>query len=138
MAANPFASGPRDEPLERESAAGLLSRLLADVTALFRNEVALAKAEFAELTESAKAGIAAIVVAAIVLRAGLLALLAAAILGLAEVMAPWLAALIVGVVLAISGLLLIRSARQKLQPSKYLDRVRTSVRHDAEVIARRT
>lgn len=138
MAANPFASGPRDEPLERESAAGLLSRLLADVTALFRNEVALAKAEFVELTESAKVGIAAIVMAAVVLLAGLLTLLAAAILGLAEVMAPWLAALIVGVVLAITGLLLIRSARHKLQPSKYLDRVRTSVRHDAEVIARRT
>ncbi|MGH8185094.1 MAG: phage holin family protein, partial [Steroidobacteraceae bacterium] len=138
MSANQFASGPRDEPLERESAAGLLSRLLADVTALFRNEVALAKAELAELTESAKAGIAAIAMAGVVLLMGLLALLAAAILGLAEVMAPWLAALIVGVVLAVAGLLLLRSASQKLQPSKYLDRVRTAVRHDAEVIARRT
>lgn len=138
MSANQFASSPRAEPLERESAAGLLSRLLADVTALFRNEVALAKAEFAELTENAKAGIAAIAMAAVVLLAGLLALLAAAILGLAEVMAPWLAALIVGVVLALAGLLLIRTARQKLQPSRHLDRVRSAVRNDAEVIARRT
>jgi hypothetical protein len=138
MAANQFASGPRPEPLERESAAGLLSRLLGDVTALFRNEVALAKAEFAELTDSVKAGIAALAIAAVVLLTGLLALVAAAILGLAEVVAPWLAALIVGVALGVAGVLLVRSAKQKLQPTKYLDRVRASVRQDAEVIARRT
>lgn len=136
MAANQFVS--RDEPLERESATGLLSRLLSDFTALFRNEVALAKAELAELTDSAKAAVVAIAVAAVVLLGGLLALLAAAILALAEVLAPWLAALIVGIVLAIVGVLLIRSAGQKLKPSKHLDRVRESVRQDAEVIARRT
>lgn len=138
MAANQFASGPRDEPLERESAAGLLSRLLADITALFRNEVALAKAELAALTESAKAGIAAIAIAAAVLLGGLLALLAAAILALAEMMTPWLAAFGVGIVLATAGLLLIRGARQKLQPSRQLERVREAVRQDAEVIARKT
>jgi uncharacterized membrane protein YqjE len=137
MAAKQFATGPGGEPPERESAAGLLSRLLADVTALFRNEVALAKAEFAEITDNAKAGIAAIATAAVVLIAGLMALLAALILGLAEVMAPWLAALVVGVVLAITGLLLIRSARQKLKPANYLDRTRAAVRSDAQVIARR-
>jgi hypothetical protein len=136
MAANQFV--PRDEPLERESATGLLSRLLSDFTALFRNEVALAKAELAELTDSAKAAVAAIAVAAVVLLGGLLALLAAAILALAEVLAPWLAALIVGVVLAIAGVVLIRSAGQKLKSAKHLDRVRESVRQDAAVIVKRT
>jgi hypothetical protein len=138
MAANQFATGPRAEPLERESTAGLLSRLFADITALFRNEVAFAKAEFVELAESAKTGVVSIAVAAVVLLGGLLALLAAAILALSEMMAPWLAAFIVGAVLATTGLLLIRNARHKLNPSRHLDRVREAVRSDVEVIARRT
>lgn len=129
---------PDDSSLQRESAAGLLSRLLADFTALVRNEIALAKAEFSEAAGSAKAGFAALVIAAVVLLAGSLTLLAAAVLALAEIMEPWLAALIVGVALAIAGAVLLQSAKKKLQPSNLdMGRTRTAVRSDAEVLARR-
>jgi hypothetical protein len=128
-----------DSSLERESAAGLLSRLLGDFTALLRNEVALAKAEFSEAASTAKAGVAALAIAAVVLLAGTLTLLAAAVLALAEVMAPWAAALSVGAVLAIIGFVLLQSAKRKLQPSNLdMNRTRTAVRSDAEVLVRRT
>ena len=53
-------SGARSDPREQESTASLLSRLVDDATALMRNEVALAKAEFAESIASVKTGIAAL------------------------------------------------------------------------------
>jgi hypothetical protein len=125
--------------LERESAAGLLSRLLGDFTALVRNEVALAKAELSEAANSAKAGLAALAIAAALLLAGSLTLIAAIVLALAEVMEPWLAALIVGGVLALVGFVLLQGAKKKLQPSNLdMGRTRSAVRNDAEVLARRT
>lgn len=132
-------SGTVEPALERESAASLLSRLLSDFTALLRNEIALAKAELAEAATSAKLGLVGLAVAAALLLAGFLTLLAAIVLGLAEVMEPWLAALIVGVALTLVGVLLLQSAKKKFQPSNLdMSRTRTAVRSDAEVIARRT
>lgn|SRR5512138_2985425 len=127
------------EPLEHESAANLLSRLVSDLTALFRNELALAKAEFSNAATNVKAGIAGIAVGAAVLLAGALSLVAAAILGLAEVLDPWLAALVVGVALGVIGFVLLQSAKKKLEPSNLsMERTQHSLRRDAEVVARRT
>jgi len=128
-----------DSPLERESAGGLLSRLFGDFAALLRNEVALAKAELSESTTRAKAGIAALIGAVATLLAGTLVLLAAVILGLAKVMEPWLAALIVGVLITVVGGVLLVGARKKLLPPHIeIDRTRAAVRNDVDVLARRT
>ena len=97
--ATPAAAQPGHDPLERESTPGLLSRLFGDFTSLLRNEIALAKAELADSTDRAKAGLAALIGAVATLLAGSLVLVAAIVLGLAEVVEPWLAALIVGVVI---------------------------------------
>jgi hypothetical protein len=138
FAAHTAESAPASS-LERESTVSLLSRLLSDFTALVRNEVALAKAEFAEVAHSTKTGLAALAVAAALLLAGSLTLLAAIVLALAKVMEPWLAALTVGAALTIVGVLLLLSARKKLQPSNLdMSRTRTAVQSDAEVLARRT
>lgn len=132
-------SGPPPSGPERDSAANLVSRLLNDVTALFRNELALAKAEFAKAVSNAKLGAAGMAAAAAVLLAGALSLVAAAILGLAEVMEPWLAALIVGVALGVIGFLMVQASKKKLEPSALsLERTQHSLRRDAEVVARRT
>jgi hypothetical protein len=137
--AQPAPNGFPESPLERESTTGLLSRLFNDFTALLRNEVALAKAELAESTTRAKAGLAALIGAAATLLAGSLALFAAIILGLAEVMAPWLAALIVGVVVTGVGVALLIGAKKKLLPPHIeIDRTRAAVRSDVDVLARRT
>jgi len=125
--------------MEHESAATLLSRLVGDFAALVRNEVALAKAELSESSMRAKAGVVALIGAVSTLLAGSLALVAAIVLGLSKVMEPWLAALVVGVVITAVGLLLLLGARKKLVPPHVeIDRTRQAVRQDVEVLARRT
>lgn len=133
------AEFPHESELERQSATTLLGRLISAFTELVRNEVALAKAELSESSTRAKAGIAALLGAVSTLLAGSLALVAAIILGLAKVMEPWLAALIVGVVISVVGLFLLRGARKKLVPPHLeIERTRTAVRQDVEVLARRS
>jgi len=127
------------QPGEQESASNLLSRLVGDITALFRNELALAKAEFSKAATNAKLGVAGMAASAAVLLAGALSIVAAAILGLAEVMEPWLAALVVGVALGVIGFVMLQSAKKKLEPSALsMERTQQSLRRDAEVVARRT
>jgi hypothetical protein len=73
------------------------------------------------------------------LLAGGLALAAAIILALAKVVEPWLAALIVGLAITLVGALLLIGARKKLLPPHIeIDRTRTAVRNDVDVLARRT
>ena len=125
--------------MEHESAATLLSRLVGDFAALVRNEVALAKAELTESSTRAKAGVVALIGAVSTLLAGSLALVAAIVLGLAKVMEPWLAALLVGVAITVVGLMLLQGAKKKLVPPHLeIDRTRSAVRNDVEVLARRT
>ena len=136
--ATDFSSMSRP-PGEHESASNLLSRLVSDITALFRNELALAKAEFSKAATNAKLGVAGMAAGAAVLLAGALSIVAAAILGLAEVMEPWLAALVVGVALGVIGFVMLKSAKKKLEPSALsMERTQQSLRRDAEVVARRT
>ena len=125
--------------MEHESAATLLGRLVGDFASLVRNEAALARAELSESTTRAKAGVVALIGAVATLLAGSLALVAAIILGLSKVMEPWLAALIVGVAITAVGLFLLQGARKKLMPPHLeIERTRAAVRHDVEVLARRT
>jgi hypothetical protein len=125
---------PPDEPTS-----GLLSRLLNDSTALAKNEIALAKAEFSNSLTELKLGIASFATAGAVLLAGFLALLAAAIIALTNVMPWWAAALLAGVALSAVGLLLLVAAKRKLTGSAgELQRTQDSLHKDAAVVARRT
>jgi len=133
------APHPDTDPLDLQSTPGLLSRLFGDFTSLLRNEIALAKAELADSTDRAKAGLAALIGAVATLLAGALVLVAALILGLAEVMEPWLAALIVGVAITVIGIVLMVAAKKKLVPPHVeIDRTKAAVRSDVDVLARRT
>lgn len=133
------SSAFRSEPREPESAVSLVGRLIDDVTALLRHEIALAKAEFTEAVGSFKVGVNELAWGAALLLAGILALLAAGILALSQAMAPWLAALIVGAVSVLVGWLFLHAARKKLDPAALKpDRTRESLRRDAQVVARRT
>jgi hypothetical protein len=129
---------PRGEPRGPESAATLVGRLVDDVTALVRNEVALAKAEFGEAVGSIRIGMSEFAYGAGLLLAGILALAAAIVLALSEVIAPWLSALIVGSVLALAGYLLMHAARKRLSPAGLKpERTREAIRRDVQVVARR-
>ncbi len=128
-------NGMRARALDDESAPGLLGRLVDDITKLFRNELALARAETMEAAQRAKIGVGAVATGAGVLLLGALALVAAAILGLAEVMEPWLAALLVGVVLAVVGYVMVNSGKKRLEPSNFtLERTQESLRRDKDTV----
>ncbi|MDQ2788562.1 MAG: hypothetical protein DLM60_06850 [Pseudonocardiales bacterium] len=79
----------------------LVERLSAQVSALVRDELALATAEMKRKGAQAGVGIGIGGAGAVVALLGLGALVAAAVLGLATVLAAWLAALIIGVVLLV-------------------------------------
>jgi hypothetical protein len=76
--------------------------------------VALFKAELMEKLGLVGRGVGAIAVGAMIAFSGWLALVAAAILGLAIVLAPWLAALIVGLVLVMVGAGLLYFGKSRL------------------------
>lgn len=79
----------------------LMERLSAQVSALVRDEVALATAEMKRKGAQAGVGIGLGGLGAVVALLGLGALVAAAVLGLATVLAAWLAALVIGLVLLV-------------------------------------
>jgi hypothetical protein len=87
-----------DEDTANATTLGLLKTLMEDLTTLFRQEMALARVEISAALERIAAGAGSIAAAAFLLLSGFLVLLSSAVLGLATVMAPWLAALIVGLV----------------------------------------
>ena len=122
-------------PRTDRSLAGLLSELANETGTLVRQEIALFKAETSEKLGRLGVGAGAVAAGGLVAFSGWLAWMAAAILGLAHVVAPWLAALIIGiVVLAIgAGLLLFgrsRMAADALVPRRTLN----SLREDEEWI----
>src|ERR1700737_3718618 len=87
------------QPKFNRSMAALLADLADQVTTLFRQEVGLFKAELMEKLGLIGKGVGAIAGGALIAFSGWLALVMAAVLGLSLVVEPWLAALIVGLVL---------------------------------------
>ena len=92
----------------------LFGDLAGQTGTLVREEVALAKAELTQTATQAGKDIGVLVIGGAVAYAGLLALLAAVILALATVLPAWLAALIVGLVVAGVGALLLQRGRAAL------------------------
>lgn len=124
---------------EPGSVAGLLTRLMDEAVALAKNEIALAKAEARGALDDMKKSIAPFAIAGGVLLAGALTLVAAVVLALAEVMRPWLAALIVSIGLLLVGWILLKAGQRKVANiGDRLDRTQTSLQKDATVVARRT
>jgi uncharacterized membrane protein YqjE len=86
---------------ERRGLFALISDVPRLVTDLVKGELELAKLELIEKAKKVGVGAGLIVVALIVLLLFVTMLLTAAVLGLGEVMPPWLAALLVALVLLI-------------------------------------
>jgi uncharacterized protein (DUF983 family) len=94
------------------SVTGLIKSLADDVTRLFSQEVALAKAEVSTALDHIKAGVLSLAIGLGVLFVGFIVLLFAAAEALSLVVASWLAYLIVGGVVAIIGLILLMKAKK--------------------------
>jgi hypothetical protein len=106
------------ERKDERSIGELLSQLANDTTKLLRQEVRLAKVELGQKAADAGKRVGLIAVGGAVAYAGVLAIVAALIVLLADFIALWLAALVIGVALAGIGYVLIQ---QQLAALKQLD-----------------
>lgn len=116
----------------------LLRRLTDELATLLRQELVLASAEVTRAMRLLLASAAALAVGGAVLFAGILAMLAAAVLGLATVLQPWLAALVIGAAVAVIGITLLSVSIRSLDPATLKPaRTTESLRKDRDVITRR-
>lgn len=113
--------------------ASLFGELSQETMSLFRKEIQLARSELTDKARQAGRGAAEIAAGAVLLLVALGALAAAAILGLSQVVQPWLAALIVGGVLALVGGIVVASGLSNvrtgnLAPRRTMDSLRDNTR----------
>jgi len=135
--ARPMSRVEFDAP-DTETTLGLLRRLMDELATLFRQEMALATAEVTGALTKLTLGVISVVSGGAVLFAGFLVLLASAVLGLSLVVEPWLAALIVGAVVSVIGVVLVIAGRKAIDPSELKPRrSAASLREDKEVLTRR-
>jgi len=93
----------------------LVGELSRETTDLVRKEVALAKAELGVKIDQAERGVINGVAGGAVAYLGLAVLLFAVVYALSNVVAPWLAAVIVGGVVIVAGLIMLGKARSDLK-----------------------
>ena len=121
--------------LEERPLGELFSDLVSETTTLVRNEVALAKVEVTQKATKVGRNIGSLLIGGAIGYAALLAFCAAAILLLDRVMPAWLAAVIVGAIVACVAWLLISKAiatlrNMEMKPQETVE----SLKEDAQWI----
>jgi ABC-type long-subunit fatty acid transport system fused permease/ATPase subunit len=120
---------------DSESTPSLLRRLVDDVQMLFAQELALLKAETVKSIGDLKAATVSIAIGGAVAFIGIVFLLLAAVYGLSNVVQPWLAALIVGGMVTLIGVIMLATGSRKLDPSAFAPRrTAAALRKDTEMI----
>lgn len=104
-----------DENRVNQSLGELISNLASQSASLVRDEVQLAKQELGEKVKTLRSATTVIIAGALCGLIAVLALCAALIAGLAEFMAVWLAALIVGGVLGIVSAIIVVTGLSRLK-----------------------
>jgi len=101
-----------------KSLGALFSDLTRDMVDLVRQEIALARAEMSSKMAGIQAALLSVAVGAAILLAGLFILLLAVVRGVEMLLppsvGPWLAPLIVGLVVAVIGYFLVKGGAAKL------------------------
>lgn len=105
------------QPEDKVRLYDLIRHLIDDLALLFRKELALAGSEVSHTLNDTKKALSGLVSGVVVLNSGYLFLLAAATLGLGQMMELWMAALIVGGVVTVVGLILVTAGKKKLDSS---------------------
>lgn len=120
---------------EFESTPSLLRRLVDDIGTLLTQEISLLKAETTQAVGDMKAATISIAMGGAVAFLGSIFLLLAAVYGLSNIVEPWLAALIVGGVVTLIGIIMLATGRRKLEPSAIAPRrTAASLRKDTEML----
>jgi hypothetical protein len=110
------------ERKEDRSLGELFAELASDTSTLVRQEVALAKTELTQNATRVGTHVGSLVVGGAVGYAAFLSVMAAAIIGLGRVIPVWVAALVVGVVVAVVAWWLISSALRALRETDVVPR----------------
>jgi drug/metabolite transporter (DMT)-like permease len=109
--------------IHMRSVTELLGDLASQVSALFRKEIQLARAEVGEKIGEAGSSVGFLAAGGIMALAALIVLLFALVAGLVEMgLEAWLAGLIVGVVVALAGYALLRTGLSRLKASNLTPR----------------
>lgn len=125
-------------PKVDRSIATLLSDLAGETILLLRQELALVRAELHEKMSRVGQGATALGAGAMIAYSGWLALVAAMILALMLVWPAWLAALVVGAVIVIVGIVLMLIGRSRLDTEKLVPkRTLRTLREDEEWLKER-
>lgn len=119
------------------SLGSLFNELTRETSTLFRQEIELAKAEVTEKARQAGTGAAMAAAGGLILFVAALALVATVIIGLSYVMEPWLAALLVTVVVAIIGGIVLAKGLSNLKgdnltPRRTIDTMRANAQFARE------
>lgn len=93
----------------------LFGNLSQNFSTLVREEIRLAQVEMKQKGKKAASSLVSLAIGGFIAYAGFLVLLAAAVLGLSYFMWPWLAAVIVGVLVAVIGAVMLVSGLSRLQ-----------------------
>lgn len=113
----------------------LITRLTEQTSTLVRDEVQLAKTEIQQSVKDAGMGAGLFGTAGVVALYAVGALVAAAILGLGQAVAPWLAALIVGVaLLLVAGGVAFAGKSKVQQASPPLAATKENVQRDLDAV----
>jgi hypothetical protein len=100
---------------EERSIGELFSELANETSTLIRQEVALAQVEITQKASTAGKNVGYLAVGGFVGYAGLLAIVAGVIMGLSYFIPAWLAAIIVGAIIAVVSYVLVSSALTALK-----------------------
>jgi hypothetical protein len=124
-------AGGRERPI-----GDLLSDLASQVSTLVRREIELARTEIASSLMQAGRGAGLTGLGGVLIHAGLLALLAAGMLGLVQAgIDPWLAALIVGLLVIGVGIVITSIGLKQVQTTDMAPRQTVaSIRRDVEYV----
>ena len=133
----PSGSAGPGSPVPADASVGnLIKAMSADLSRLVRDEIQLAQTEISAKVKQAGVGVGAFGGAGVLALYGIAVLIAAAVLGLAVVLPPWLAALIVGVVvLAIAGVVALVGKKKVSEAAPVVpERTVASVKEDVAEI----
>ena len=112
-----------------------IKALFTDATLLVRQEISLARAEAEEKMDQVQTGLIAVITGLLLAFVALLVLVQALVVALGNVMPPSLAALLVGIVLAVVAFFAIKSGQEHLSPKNLTPRrTMSSVRESADAL----
>ena len=133
----PTGSAAPGSPAPADAGLGdLIKAMSADLSRLVRDEIQLAQTEISAKVKQAGVGVGAFGGAGVLALYGIGLLIAAADLGLAVVLPPWLAALLIGiVVLAVAGVVALVGKRKVSEAAPVVpERTVASVKEDVAEI----